>query len=174
MAAFRRQAAADAANQPRQTAFRRQAAADAASTATPPASPGRQPTLAALFSKQRGEAGPASQEVAQFPVPSTGQTARARLPVPQAAGSFSVQAALAARTKPRSGRRAVAIGAGSRTDLTAQQKVDLCEAIQTAFTTDGISKRTAWTNLAQTGSSIPGQPSECSQTGKSGRTRCHS
>ena len=134
VAAFRRQAAADAARPP-------------ASSATPTASPGRQPTLAALFSKQRGEAGPASQEVAQFPVPSTGQTARARLPVPQAAGSFSVQAALAARTKPRSGRRAVAIGAGSRTDLTAQQKVDLCAAIQTAFETDGISKKAAWSKF---------------------------
>ena len=123
-------------------------------TARPPASQGqKQPTLGAVFSRQRQSGSQvqvteqslpkdsASQmQVAEFPVPQTGQPPSRSIHVHTQQAARQRQARV--RTRRQQG------GAGSRTDLTVQQKADLCTDIEAAFKRDGISKRAAWKRFA--------------------------
>ena len=146
---------------------RQAAAADAAAAAAKAAQPRamKQPTLQAAFARQRGDTGAAASQTAVFPLPperalpassfqspvkKSGQADADVLdlctPSPAASRVLVTPPQSASKGYGSRGGRPARVdgGAGSRTDLTAQQKVDLCSELQTAFTKQGISKKAAW------------------------------
>merc|ERR1712194_588939 len=92
------------------------------------------------------------EQVAVFRVPEEVVRQPQPLPVPVAAAApISVSGLQTRRRYRQAGIRPkpkVRGGATTRTDLSAQQKVDLCTALQTAFTQEGLSKRQAWKRFA--------------------------